>query len=283
VLRQFVVVIHPEQKLLKLREMLSSMEGMVIAFSGGMDSTLLLKIAFEERPGKVLAVLAISDTIPECDRNRARLLADKIGAPLELMQMEVMTDPRFTENTPQRCYYCKLRMFESMIKIAMEKNLEHVLDGTNRDDLLEYRPGRMALEELGIRSPLAEIGLTKREIQDLVKRLIPEAGDDPSNTCLATRIPYYEEITKEKLNSVERAEAVLIGLGVKEVRVRYHSELARIEVPFSDFKTILRHRTQIVESFCQIGFIHVTLDIQGLRSESSTEITRSHGGFGKPG
>jgi len=262
-------VVHPEQKLLKLRKMLGSMEGMVIAFSGGMDSTLLLKIAFEERPDRVLAILAISDTIPECDRNRARLLADKIGAPLELMQMGVMSDSSFTENTPQRCYYCKLRMFEPMIKIAREKDLDQVLDGTNRDDLLEYRPGRMALEELGIRSPLAEIGLNKREIRDLVKRLIPEAGDGPSNTCLATRIPYYERITKEKIYKVERAEAILKGLGVKEVRVRYHSELARIEVPLSDFRTILRHRIQIAESFFQIGFMHATLDIKGSRSETS--------------
>lgn len=257
-----------------LVDILRSMKKFILAFSGGVDSSLLLKIASEEESCTVVPVMFSSQIISAHDKKFAEFISRKIGFQLQYVNIDHLNDEQFVNNTPQRCYYCKQMVFKAMLEIAKKEGIEHVIDGTNADDLRENRPGLRALRELGIRSPLAEAGLTKSDILDLAKELDLNMAIRPSNTCLATRIPFYNQITEKKLKMVEAAESFLHEMGIGLSRVRHHGTIARIEVLPHDMEKLLEERERVVNRFLDIGFVYVTLDLGGYVSGSLEKVLK---------
>ena len=264
--------VTPEEKMYKLRVLIRSYGPLAIAFSGGADSTLLLKVALDEiGTEKVVALIGVSETFPKGEREEALDLADKLGARhIEVMTKEVDTSA-FAENTTERCYHCKKELLTKFLAIAKEEGFLAVLDGNNADDLKSSRAGLRAVRELGTHSPLAEVGLTKDEVRHLSKELGLPTATKPSSACLASRIPFGTPITRQKLVQIEAAEHFLRELGVTQQRVRHHGDVARIEVTAPEFYLVLNNRDWIVKEFKMLGFKYVTLDIQGFRSGSLEE------------
>ncbi len=222
--------IATEEKLGKLRGILRAMDGVVLAYSGGVDSTFLLKVATDEIGDRVLAVTAMSPTYTHEEYQGACEIARSLGIRHESISTDELADANFCQNSPQRCYHCKTELFRKLRDIADGEGMGLVLDASNLDDCVDYRPGRKAADEAGVRSPLVEAGLSKDDIRALSRDLGLPTWNKPSMACLASRFPYGETITAEKLSRVERAEKLLRGLGFREVRVRSHGVLARIEV-----------------------------------------------------
>jgi len=242
------------------------MKRVVVAFSGGVDSTLLLKVAKEVLGDNVLAVTALSDTTAQRERDAAIRLARDLGVQHLVVEISEMDVPEFVRNPPDRCYICKKSRFSGLVKLAQRKGYAFVVDGENADDRDDYRPGIRATRELGVRSPLSEAGLTKNEVRALSKRLGLPTWDKPSYACLASRIPYGSSITREKLEQVDAAEEFirkLIPSG--QVRVRHHGDTARIEVDSGAIPALIKEdvRIRLVEHFKTLGFKFVTLDLAG--------------------
>jgi uncharacterized protein len=244
-----------------------------VAFSGGVDSTLLLHIAHEELGDRAMALLASSPTYPNFEILQAKRSAEQMGIRyIEVLSKELEI-PSFTCNTPRRCYYCKKELFELCQKKAEDLGLKHVVDGSNYDDLGDYRPGMEAARELGVRSPLMEASLTKEEVRELSRWMGLPTWDKPSLACLSSRFPYGTEITPERLEQVRRAEEHLRSLGFRQLRVRYHGELARVEVEGKEIDRLLDEnlRQQVVRFLKEVGFVYVTLDLQGYRTGAMNE------------
>ncbi len=262
------------EKYHNLKQSLAQFDSVVVAFSGGVDSTFLLKVATEVLgPQKVLALTAISPIYPEFESAQSSRLAKTIGVEQQLVENNELEIPEFTANHPRRCYHCKLALFSRFLQLAKEKGYQTVLDGSNLDDLADYRPGRDATEELQIGSPLLEAGLNKAEIRELSKQLGLPTWDKQAFACLASRFPYGTAITAERLKQIDRCEGWLRGQGFNNYRVRYHEQVARIEVPPNDISRLLDEdlRQQLVTEFKAAGFTYVTLDLQGYRTGSMNE------------
>lgn len=266
-----------KDKLEALKELLKSMEKVAIAFSGGVDSTFLLKVAKDVLKDNVIAITLVSPLYPKREIKEAEKIAKTLGVKHIIEQEKsIFKNEAFLNNPPNRCYLCKKEEFEKIIDIAKKYNISYVLDGSNKDDLGDYRPGREALKELGIRSPLLEMGFTKREIRELSKEFGLPTYDKPSLACLASRFPYGQKIDMESLRRVDEGEEFLRNLGIKQVRVRNYRDMARIEVDKESFRIFFDDniRRKIVEKFKELGYIYITLDLEGYRTGSMNEILR---------
>ena len=259
------------EKLIELKRILTGMGRVVVAYSGGVDSTLLLKVAHECLGDGALALTAVSASLPGAELAEAQEIARQIGARHVLLESHETEDPRYLENTPTRCYFCKSSVYDEMVKYARESGYDFILDGTNADDASDHRPGRQAARERGVRSPLQEAGFTKADIRNLAHALELPNWDKPSAACLSSRIPYGTPITLEMLSQVDRAELIFKEMDFGQLRVRHHDQIARIEVEPEEFEKVLEHRDQILEELQALGYTYVTLDLAGFRSGSMNE------------
>ena len=261
------------QKFETLQDILKKMKKVLVAFSGGVDSTFLLKVARDVLGDAVLAVIASSPTYPESEKQEAILIAEKMKVRYEVIHTKELDDPNFRNNPPERCYYCKKELFSRLKEIAAEENIPHVLDGSNLEDTLDFRPGSKAALELEVRSPLKEAGLGKNEIRILSKKLGLQTWDKPAMACLSSRFPYFTSIDDESLRRIEAAENYLRTKGLSQLRVRHHDQVARIEIDPSDFSVVMEKETRedIVENLKKIGYKYVTLDLVGYRTGSMNE------------
>jgi uncharacterized protein len=267
-------------KLERLKEMLSECSKVVIAFSGGVDSTFLLSVAHEMLGDDVLAVTVISSFMPAHEKKEAHEIANLIGARHIVVEVDENDIEGFTDNPPDRCYICKKFLFGQVLGIAESEGIKVVMDASNADDVGDYRPGLKALRELEIRSPLMEAGLTKDEIRQLSKNRDLPGWDKPAMACLATRVPYGNKITKENLHQIDEAEEFLRSLGFGNCRVRHHGDMARIEVSPKRIERLMKpdQRRQITEHLRGLGFKYITVDMEGYRMGSLNEAIRNGDG-----
>jgi uncharacterized protein len=255
----------------KLGEILRKMDRVIVAFSAGIDSTFVLARAVQELGERVLAVTAASETFPERELKEAIAIAKQLGVKHEIIQIVEMENPHFVANNPDRCYHCKAGLYASLTRLAKERQIPWILDGANMDDLGDYRPGRKAAKEYGVRSVLQEVGLYKSELRQLAREMGLPNWDKPSFACLSSRIPYGSRITLEKVRQLDRGEQALRDLGFHTLRIRHHDSIARIEVPREEFAKVLSMAEQITNILKAEGFTYITLDLQGYRSGSMNE------------
>lgn len=264
-----------EAKKQKLHDLLREMGGCVIGFSGGVDSTFLFAVAAGVLGERALAVTATSETYPERELREANELAARIGGRHRVIVSEELDIPGFAENPTDRCYHCKSELFTKLHQVAADEGIAHVADGSNVDDRGDYRPGRRALRELGVRSPLEEAGLSKADIRELSKAMALPTWDKPSFACLSSRFPYGTTITREKLTVVGRAEESLRELGLRTLRVRHHGEVARLELGADEFGRVVDGlRDEVVRRVKAAGYTYVALDLQGYRTGAMNEALR---------
>jgi uncharacterized protein len=256
----------------KLVDWFGDRDGAVIAFSGGVDSCVVAKAAKEALGDRAIAVTSDSKTFPDTELDHAKKLAREIGIKHEIVKENELKNPLFVKNPKNRCYQCRKGLIGGLKVVADRYNIATIVDGANADDTGEHRPGMRAMKEAGVRSPLLELGFTKIAVRDIAKKFALSTHEKPAMACLASRIPYGERITKEKLHRIEKAEGLLRSIGLSQMRVRHHDSTARIEVPQDEIPAVLENRADIVERFKRLGFAYVTLDIEGYRSGSMDEV-----------
>jgi uncharacterized protein len=268
-----------EQKLKQLKMIFAEMERALIAYSGGVDSTLVAKIAYEVLGDRALAITAKSPSLLPEELEDARIQAAAIGIPHEVVETHEMDNPNYTSNPVNRCYFCKSELHDTLKPLAIQRGFPYVVDGVNADDLGDYRPGIQAAKERGARSPLAEVGVTKAEVRQLSEQLELPWWNKPAQPCLSSRFPYGEEITVGKLQRVGRAEIYLRKLGFSNLRVRSEGDTARIELPSEQIKefVLTTHLPTLVSAFQKFGFIYVTLDLEGYRSGKLNQVLQIPG------
>ena len=259
-------------KLDKLRKVIKDSGSLVVAFSGGVDSSLIAKVAFDELGDKSIAVTIASDTLSGRELKIAKTVASEIGISHEIVKHSELENDYFVKNPVDRCYHCKKEEMDVMKEVASRKGFTKIAFGVNMSDFGEFRPGIKALREENFFEPLVEAGIGKDEIPELGAELGLSNYDLPSTTCLASRIPYGEEITKNKLERIEEGENFIHDLGVRQVRVRNYNDIARIEVDDDQIESMVKNRKKIMKKFREIGFVYISLDLEGYRSGSMNEI-----------
>lgn len=270
-----IAVVNPDTlaKYENLINILRQAGSLVVAFSGGVDSSFLLRVAHDVLGDRVMAVTAQSATFPAREYDEAVCFAEEWQIPHQTVLSEELEIEGFSDNPTNRCFLCKSELFDKIRAIAVEQGYAHVAEGSNADDLLDFRPGLQAIKEQGIISPLREANLTKQEIRDLSQMLGLRSWDKPSFACLSSRFPYGEKITREKLAQIEQAEQHLLDLGFRQVRVRHHGPIARIEVEEREINRIMEEKTRLdIHAFLKsLGFAYICLDMKGYRTGSMNE------------
>lgn len=257
-----------------LRAILSSMPSLLVCFSGGVDSAFVLKVAHEVLGERALGMTAVSPSLPLAEREDAVRLAQELGVPHVVVDSQEIDDPNYAANPTNRCYFCKSELYRIARTEAARRGLAVVANGTNRDDLGDYRPGLVAAAEADVRAPLVEAGFTKADVRRCAKLVGLRVWDKPAAACLSSRIPYGTSVTPARLRQIDSAEAGVRALGLRQVRVRYHGELARVEVAQDEIERAFALRREIARTCRDAGFAFATLDLEGYRTGSLNEVVK---------
>jgi uncharacterized protein len=252
----------------KLIDLLCEFKKVAVAFSGGVDSSLLLKIGYDQLKDDCIALIGNSPSFPTQEMLEAKSLAEEIGVTYKVIETTEMENPDYIENSPERCFHCRIHSMDDLLCAGKEMGFDTLVDGANADDTSDYRPGRRAAQQLGLRSPLLEVGITKAEVRSLARTLGVRVWNKPASACLSSRIPYGTPITNEALARINNAEVFLKKMGYNNVRVRHYDELARIELDPEQLAQAVEQREEIVKVLREIGYTYVTLDLDGFRSGS---------------